>query len=93
MTALSDKIQSEERLILAKMKRLAVTDCAYSLPKAHREFYLFDSIKATFACCGFVNKIEAYPDVHAVIRVVNAAFSSNLKFKSLFVNRIFDCTL
>ena len=71
------------------MKRLAITDFTDSSPKNHWDSYYFDSMKSAFAHCRFVNKIDAHPDVDTVMRAINAEFSSNPKFKSLLINRIF----
>ena len=93
MTAGLDNFQNEGRFILVKTKRICATDCATSSPKAHKESHSFDSTDAAFYYCRFVSKIDAFPDVHAVMRASNDEFSSNPKLKMLFVNSVFECTL
>ena len=50
-------------------------------------------MKATINHCGFVNQVDAFPDVHAVMRSINTVFSRNPKLKFLFINSIFKYTL
>ena len=75
------------------MKKLAITYRVDSLLKDYRHFYSFDSVKAVFTHCGFVNQVDVCPDAHASMRDSNAVLSENPKLKFLFINSIFDCTL
>ena len=86
-------LHDDGRLMLSEKKRLAIIDCVSSSPQVKGAAYSSESVKASFIHCGFINSIDACPDIYAVMKASDVSFATNSNLQTLFLQHIHDCTL